>query len=125
MASGAGLGQHLVEIRGMGGDDVERLVQIAVGGGDAQPGLDGQGAQIQPLAQPAQHQQYLGMHRGGPLPGTGTGKAADSGRSGRSPSSGRVRVRPRGHDGHASSRKRSGVFVETALTPGARPHIST
>src|ERR687898_1889776 len=63
----------------MGGDDVERLVQIAVGGGDAQPGLDGQGAQIQPVAQPAQHEHDLGVHRAGPLRRPGTGAASTPG----------------------------------------------
>jgi hypothetical protein len=46
----AGAGQHVGQGGRVPGDHVERLVQIAVGGGDAQPRLAGQGAHIQAVA---------------------------------------------------------------------------
>jgi hypothetical protein len=56
------------------GDHVESLVQIALAGGDAHPGLAGEGAQIQAVAQPAQREDDLGMHRAGALPGRDPGR---------------------------------------------------
>jgi hypothetical protein len=63
----AGVGQHVGQVGRPPGDHVERLVQIAVGGGNAQPGLAGQGARVQAVAQTAQHEQDLGVHVAGPL----------------------------------------------------------
>jgi hypothetical protein len=75
---GVGAGQDGLEVGGVGGDHVECLVQIAVGGGDAEPGLAGQGAHVQAVAQSAQQEHDLGVHRVGPLgrPGTGTAPMA-------------------------------------------------
>jgi hypothetical protein len=64
---GVGPGEHVGQVGGVFGGNVERFVQIAVGGGDAQPGLDGQRAQIQSMPQPAQHEHDLDVHRAGSL----------------------------------------------------------
>jgi hypothetical protein len=66
-AGGAGSGQHVVQVGCVAGDDVECFVQVAVGGGDAQAGLAGQGAQVPAVPQPAQHKQDLGVHCADPL----------------------------------------------------------
>jgi hypothetical protein len=60
----------------VGGDHVQRLVQIPVGGGDADFRLQRQGAQVQAVAQPAQYEDDLGVHRAGPLFWPGSGAAA-------------------------------------------------
>jgi hypothetical protein len=65
--------QHVGQGRSVHGDDVEAFVQIAVGGRDAHPGVSGQQPQIQPVAQPAQHQDHLAVHRAGPLRRPGSG----------------------------------------------------
>ncbi len=66
----------LVEVGGVGGDHVQRLVQVPVGGGVADVRGGGEGVQVGAVAQPAQHQQHLGVHRGRPLPGPSSGTAS-------------------------------------------------
>lgn len=70
-AGGARMGQHGAQGGSVRGDHVERFVQVAVGGGDADPGVCGQGAHIQTVAQPAQRQHDLSVHRADPLRRTG------------------------------------------------------
>jgi hypothetical protein len=68
-----GAGQDGLEVWGLRGDHVERLGQIAVSGGDAEPDLARQRAQLQAVAQPAKHEHDLGVHRAGPLLRAGSG----------------------------------------------------
>jgi hypothetical protein len=70
--SGTGAAQDLVEVGCVGGDHVQGLVQISVGGGDADAGLDSQIPQVQAVAQPAQHENDLGVHCPGALRRPGT-----------------------------------------------------
>jgi hypothetical protein len=113
--------QDVVEPGSVRGDHVERFVQIAVGGGDAQAGLGGQRAQVQAVAQPAQHEGDLGVHRAGPLRRTGSGPPPVSG----DPAG--HRLQHRGGHVQAGTMRHSGLpgkwrsaFGETIFTPRAR-----
>ncbi|WP_175484320.1 hypothetical protein [Modestobacter sp. DSM 44400] len=59
--------ENVMQVWCLRGDGVQPLVQIAVGGGDADPGVAGQQPQVQAVPKPAQHQDDLGVHRAGPL----------------------------------------------------------
>jgi hypothetical protein len=109
------IGEHKV------GDHVERLVQVAVGGGDGQAGVCGQGAHVQTVAQPAQRQHDLGVHRADPLRRTGPRPTAVPG----DPAGHRLQHRC-GHIQAGTMRhsglpgKRRSVFGESIFTPRAR-----
>jgi hypothetical protein len=119
--AGAGAGQHVGQVGGVRGDHVECLVQVPIGGGDAQLRVGGQGAHVEAVAQPTQQQGALGVHRAGPLRRT---------RSRSTPAAGD----PAGHRlqhrcGHiqAGTMRHSGLpgkwrsaFGETIFTPRAR-----
>jgi hypothetical protein len=63
-------GKHLVQVRRLGGEHIDALVQIAVAGGQRNPGVGGEHPHIGVLAEPAQHQHRLGRA------GRGTGANA-------------------------------------------------
>jgi hypothetical protein len=65
--------QNVVELGSVRGDHAERLMQIAVGGGDAEAGLAGESTQVQAVAQPAQHETDLSVHPPSPLRRTESG----------------------------------------------------
>lgn len=54
-ALGPAADQHVVQVRGLGGEHVDALVQIPVGGGDPDPGVAGQHPQTRVIAEPAQY----------------------------------------------------------------------
>jgi hypothetical protein len=56
---------HLVQVRCLGGEHVDAFVQIAVAGGDRDPGIGGEQLHVGVLAEPAQHQDRLSPGRGG------------------------------------------------------------
>jgi hypothetical protein len=117
----AGVGDDSRQVGGVGGDDVEAFVQVPVGGGDADPGLQRQGAQVQPVAQPAQHQGDLGVHRGRPLLGTSAGAAAvpgDPAGDGLQYRCGHVQPGTIKHSGLPGKRRLD--FGETIFVPRAR-----
>jgi hypothetical protein len=118
---GAGVGEELAQVRGVRGDDVEAFVQISVAGGDADPGLQRQGAQIQAVAQPAQHEHDLGVHRAGALPRASTGSAAVTGEpAGHRPQYRCGHVQP-GTIRHSGLPGEAGIgFGETIFVPRAR-----
>ncbi len=60
-----GPGQHVGRVGSVPGEHVECSVQVAVGGDHAEAGLAGAGAQVQAVAQPAQHKHDWGVHRAG------------------------------------------------------------
>ena len=105
----------------MGGDHVQRLVQIPVGGGDADFRLQRQGAQVQAVAQPAQYEDDLGVHRAGPLFWPGSGAAAVPG----DPAGHRLQDRcghiQAGTMRHSGLPGKTGIgFGETIFAPRAR-----
>ncbi len=54
-------GQDIVQVRGLGREDVDAIVQIAIGSGDPDPGIAGQHPQRGVVAKPAQHQHRLAV----------------------------------------------------------------
>lgn len=66
-AIGLRLHQGFVQIRGLGGQHVDALVQVPVGGGLGQSVIGGQGCYAGAVAVPAQHQFRLGPGRARPL----------------------------------------------------------
>ena len=66
--------EHLVQIRGLGSEHIDALVQIAVAGGRRHFGVPGQGGHAGVFAEPAQDQHRLDAGGGGA--GTDTGAAA-------------------------------------------------
>jgi hypothetical protein len=117
-------GDDLVQAGGVGGDDVETLVQVAVAGRVADADVASEGVQVAAMTQPAQHQHHLGVHRGRPLPGPRARPAlmpGDPAGHGLENGCGHVQV---GTMGHGELLGKRSVFSEITLTPGARPHIS-
>jgi hypothetical protein len=117
----ASVGEDLGQVGGVGGDDLEAFVQVAVGGGDADPGLQRQDAQVQSVAQAAQHQGDLGVHRGRPLADTGAGAAAvpaDPAGHGLQYRCGHIQPGTIGHSGLPG--KRRSDFGETIFSSRAR-----
>lgn len=56
-----------MQVQCLRGDGVQTLVQIAVGGGDADPGVADSAAAGGGVSQPGQQQEDLCVHRAGPL----------------------------------------------------------
>src|SRR3712207_9467142 len=69
--------QHLMRLRGLSGEYVDALVQVAVAGGRRDSGVAGQGGHAGVLPKPAQHQERLGAAGGG----AGTDAGAEIGRA--------------------------------------------
>ena len=63
--------EYFVQVGGLGGDHVDRLVQVAVAGGDRQAGFRGEQPDRGVVAEPAQHQ--LRLHAGRPRTAAGPG----------------------------------------------------
>jgi hypothetical protein len=107
---------------GVGGDDLECLVQVAVGDGDADPSLPGQRAQIQAVAQPAQYEHDLGA-RCRPAVSAGHRDGADAERPSRSPTSTPVRTHQGWHDEtqRAPGKWRSAFGRDDLHLEGPRP----
>src|SRR5690606_3244667 len=57
--------EYLVQVRGLGGEHGDALVQIPVGGGDADAGVGGQPGDRGGIPEPAQYQHRLPPHRQG------------------------------------------------------------
>src|SRR3954465_5838219 len=110
---------------GPGGDDVESLVQVAVAGRVADTGIAGKEVHVGAVAQPAQHQHHLGVHRGRPLPRPRTMPASmpgDPAGHGLEDGCGHVQAGTIGHDELLG--KRSGFFGETNPDPrGSSSHL--
>lgn len=64
-------GEHVVQVWCVRGDHVQRLMQVAVGGGVTDAGVAGKGVQVRAVTQPPQHEQHLVVHGRGPLPRAG------------------------------------------------------
>ena len=121
LAGGVRLGEDMVQVRGVRGDGVQALVQIAIGGGVADGRVGGERMQVDAVAQPAQHQQHLSMHGGRALPRPRLGTAPDPGNPpGHRPQDGCGHVQAGTMRHGELPGKRSGVFGETTLTPGVR-----
>ena len=60
-ASGPAGPEHLVQVGCLGSEHVDAFVQIAVTGGRRYSGVPGQGGHAGVLAEPAQHQDCLGV----------------------------------------------------------------
>ena len=108
-----------------GGGNVQGLTQVAVGGGVADVRVRGEGVQVGAVAQPAQHEEHLGEYRACPLPGPRLGTVPMPGQpAGHRLQDGRRHV-VAGTMGHGDElpAKRSQVYGETSLVPGARPRI--
>ena len=58
LAGLAGL-KDLVQVRCLGGEDVDAFVQVAVAGGQGDPAVGGEHLHVGVLAEPAQHQHRL------------------------------------------------------------------
>lgn len=67
--------QDLGQLRRLGGEHVDALVQIPVGGGDRDTGVTGQGGERRVLAEPAQHEHRLAKWRQGTAAASGTSLA--------------------------------------------------
>jgi hypothetical protein len=117
----AGSLEDLVQVRGVAGEHVDALVEVPVGGGDADPGVTGKQSHRGVGAEPAQHQDGLPVAAQDPAALAGADPAAVSGQPPRQLLDGTDGNVERGTMGNhvGSSRMMVWILVETDPRPQA------